>query len=184
MGMIPSNLDDPLYYLHNFRQVLDWVAGRYADLLTREEHDFITAFIQLDQPSQALLVRLVMRKGPHFRADKLTYPEVGDISCAAIDDYLAMRECRDLLDSGTSALDALKALQPLQSDSRWLAHRYARLCFRLARQLEREGFWQQAWDLYSDCTYPGSLARRVRLLEQRADWPAAWALSQVSWEAA
>ena len=26
-------LDDPLYYLHTFRQVLHWLGQRYADLL-------------------------------------------------------------------------------------------------------------------------------------------------------
>lgn len=34
-------LDDPLYYLHNFRQVLHWLGQRYADLLDPEEQHFI-----------------------------------------------------------------------------------------------------------------------------------------------
>ena len=39
--------------------------------------------LQLPLPSQALLVRLVMRKGVHFRAGKLRYAEIGDIATAA-----------------------------------------------------------------------------------------------------
>ena len=70
-------LDDPLYYLHNFRQVLDWLGHRYADLLDTDEQHFIQQFDRLPQASQALLVRMVMRKGVHFRAGKLTYQEIG-----------------------------------------------------------------------------------------------------------
>ena len=74
---MPEPLENPLYYLHNFRQVLDWLAQRYADLLDAEEAHFIQQFDRLPQASQALLVRLVMRKGVHFRAGKLNYPEIG-----------------------------------------------------------------------------------------------------------
>ncbi len=61
-------LEDPFYYLHNFQRVLDWVALRYPDLLDDREQAFIAAFADLPQPSRALLVRLVMRKGEVFRA--------------------------------------------------------------------------------------------------------------------
>ncbi|MCF5051485.1 VRR-NUC domain-containing protein [Pseudomonas syringae] len=70
-------LDDPLYYLHNFRQVLHWLGQRYADLLDPDEVHFIQQFDRLPQASQALLVRMVMRKGVHFRAGKLSYLEIG-----------------------------------------------------------------------------------------------------------
>lgn len=72
-----------LYYLHNFVQALDWVRARYADLLAPPEQDFIARFAQLPEPAQALLVRLVMRRGPWFRAGKLVYEEIGDIDAAA-----------------------------------------------------------------------------------------------------
>ncbi|MBP1124666.1 hypothetical protein JOE32_001133 [Pseudomonas sp. PvP025] len=76
-------LDDPLYYLHNFRQVLHWLGQRYADLLDADEEHFIQQFDRLPQPSQALLVRMVMRKGVHFRAGKLNYLEIGCPHAAA-----------------------------------------------------------------------------------------------------
>lgn len=76
-------LDPNLYYLTNFHRALDWIDERYADLLDAEEARFITDFRTLPLPSRALLVRLVMRKGPHFRAGKLSYAEIGDIPEAA-----------------------------------------------------------------------------------------------------
>lgn len=73
----------PLYYLDNFQQALSWLQQRYADLLTPAEAEFMIRFAQLPEPSCALLVRLIMRKGPHFRNDRLSYPEIGDIATAA-----------------------------------------------------------------------------------------------------
>ena len=68
----------PFYYLDNFLRALLWVRERYADLLDDQECDFIRSFQLAARPSQALLVRMVMRKGDHFRASKLEYAEIGD----------------------------------------------------------------------------------------------------------
>ncbi|MGH8376494.1 MAG: VRR-NUC domain-containing protein, partial [Pseudomonas sp.] len=76
-------LDDPFYYLNNFMQVLDWLEQRSSDVLSVEEQHFIQAFKGLPRESKALLVRMVMRKGVHFRASKLHYEEIGDIGSAA-----------------------------------------------------------------------------------------------------
>jgi len=70
-------LENEFYYLDNFQRVLDWIAQRYADLLDDGERAFIHAFSQLPRPSQALFVRMVMRKGSLFRASKMNYPEIG-----------------------------------------------------------------------------------------------------------
>lgn len=100
-------LDDPFYYLNNFRQVLDWLELRYADVMSETEHTFIRDFKALPRASQGLLVRMVMRKGVHFRAGKLNYVEIGDIAEAAqpllghgwIDEHapLALAELFDVL---------------------------------------------------------------------------------------
>ncbi|NHW99412.1 VRR-NUC domain-containing protein [Pseudomonas koreensis] len=81
--MTANPLDDPFYYLNNFRQVLDWLELRYADVMSESEHGFIRDFKALPRTSQGLLVRMIMRKGVHFRLGKLNYPEIGDISAAA-----------------------------------------------------------------------------------------------------
>jgi hypothetical protein len=75
--------DDPFYYLANFKRVLDWLGERYADLLNDEEQAFIERFRQTPQGSQALLVRMVMRKGRVFRETRLQYPEIGETRAAA-----------------------------------------------------------------------------------------------------
>ncbi|MEN0106113.1 MAG: VRR-NUC domain-containing protein [Pseudomonas sp.] len=72
------SLDDPrFYYLANFHKALAWLAARYSDLLDADEAAFIAQFGALPLASQALLTRMIMRKGPHFRASKLRYEEIG-----------------------------------------------------------------------------------------------------------
>ena len=84
-----ASLDDPYYYLTNFRFVLAWVGERHADLLAADELTFLEQFERLPQASQALLVRMVMRKGELFRLSKLSYAEVGD-SAEAIAPLIAL----------------------------------------------------------------------------------------------
>ncbi|MBE0488345.1 MAG: VRR-NUC domain-containing protein [Halomonas sp.] len=71
-----ASLADPFYYLVNFQFVLDWVAERHGDLLGDEERAFLADFAALPRASRALLVRMVMRRGEHFRTSKLVYPEI------------------------------------------------------------------------------------------------------------
>nr|WP_298379041.1 VRR-NUC domain-containing protein [uncultured Halomonas sp.] len=102
-----ASVDDPFYYLLNFRFLLNWVEARYRDLLNAEEQGFITAFHDVPKVSQALLVRMIMRKGTLFRESKLAYPEIGSTRDAAapliaqglIDDrpMLSLEELFDLL---------------------------------------------------------------------------------------
>ncbi|MFM0615070.1 VRR-NUC domain-containing protein [Paraburkholderia nemoris] len=74
----PSDLrSDVPYYLLNFERALAWLAGRYDDLLDAHEHGFLRDFAALPQPSRALLVRMLMRKGTLFRASRLSYDEIG-----------------------------------------------------------------------------------------------------------
>ncbi|MEN2394272.1 VRR-NUC domain-containing protein [Pseudomonas halotolerans] len=89
LSVTNNPLDDPFYYLNNFEQVLAWLATRYADVLSVEEQRFIDDFASLPRASQGLLVRMVMRKGRHFRHSKLQYPEIGDIG-RAVEPLLAL----------------------------------------------------------------------------------------------
>ncbi|SDN56403.1 VRR-NUC domain-containing protein [Halomonas shengliensis] len=85
---VAASLDDPFYYLLNFEFVLAWVAERHGDLLGEAEHAFLAAFADLPRPARALLVRMVMRKGEHFRPSRLAYPEIdaeaGDTAAALV----------------------------------------------------------------------------------------------------
>jgi hypothetical protein len=73
--------DEPYYLLH-FRFALRWLQARYGDLLSMRESEFIHEFSVLPRTSQALLVRLIMRRGQRFRASKINYPEIGNIARA------------------------------------------------------------------------------------------------------
>lgn len=76
--MFPAPVEHPFYYLLNFRGVLGWVRERHGDLLKADEAAQIESFAALPEASQALLVRMIMRKGELFRRSKLRYPEIGD----------------------------------------------------------------------------------------------------------
>ncbi len=79
----PAPAPHRFYYLHNFQRALDWLHTRYGDLLGVDDLQFLTDFRQLPQAAQALLVRMVMRRGPWFRASKLAYDEIPDTRDAA-----------------------------------------------------------------------------------------------------
>ncbi len=71
------------YYLHNFQRALAWVAERYDDVLDEPQRRFVADYAALPQPSQALLARLLLRRGPWFRASGLNYEEIGPAEAAA-----------------------------------------------------------------------------------------------------
>ena len=127
------SLDAPeLYYLANFRKALAWLDAHHVDLMDDAERAFVADFPQLPLPAQALLVRLVMRKGVHFRAGKLSYQEVGCTHAAAtplrqlgwVDDQclLAFEEVFALLQKG-EILSTFKPWidQPKGKKADWLA---------------------------------------------------------------
>ncbi|MFT5012391.1 MAG: tetratricopeptide (TPR) repeat protein [Dinoroseobacter sp.] len=67
------------YYLDNFQYLIEFVQNRYTDILSDSETGFCRAFGGLDLGEQRLYVRLISRKGPYFRSDKLHYDEIDDI---------------------------------------------------------------------------------------------------------
>ncbi len=71
------------YYLQNFISAIVWVRERNGDLLNTAERRFMAQFEQLPQFSQALLVRMILRRGPWFLENKLAYAEIPDIGEAA-----------------------------------------------------------------------------------------------------
>ncbi|YCH24164.1 VRR-NUC domain-containing protein [Pseudomonas sp. D1-3] len=122
-----SSIDPRFYYLHNFRKALAWIGDRHADLLDAREQAFLQAFDALDWAAQALLVRMIMRKGVHFRASKLNYEEIGCCRQAAA----ALIANGWVLDDAPLPLDVLLAL--LRKDE-IVASFAARLSDRRARK--------------------------------------------------
>ncbi|PVX71990.1 VRR-NUC domain-containing protein [Paraburkholderia unamae] len=80
--MLPDS-PDPFYYLANFERALAWLDARCADLFGEAERRFVDDFARLPQPARALFVRMLMRLGPHFRASRLQYDEIGCPRAAA-----------------------------------------------------------------------------------------------------
>jgi len=97
---------DPFYYLANFERALAWLDERCADLFDDAERRFVDDFARMPQVSRALFVRMLMRKGPHFRASRLAYDEIG-CPLAAAAPLVAVRW---LDDSPTLELEALAPL--------------------------------------------------------------------------
>ncbi|HDZ57388.1 MAG TPA: VRR-NUC domain-containing protein [Pseudomonas xinjiangensis] len=295
------------YYLTNFVTALRWVSARYDDLLNDDELQFIAGFARLPLTSQALLVRLVMRKGPHFRLDKLNYPEIGNVDQAAepllaagwidgaaqltvqelipllrkdevikafphvealrslkkqdmlpalveaysesksfsrwsanvtvlytlvigdlcdrlrlmffgnlhqtwsefvladlgilryeqvplsaesrgffcrsdLEQYQLLWQCRKDLEANVSLSDILSRLDDFHSVNPYLVTRHARLLFKIARQLERDGSHEQALDLYQRSSYDGSCQRRIRILEKLERYDQAYALASLAYD--
>ena len=75
----------PDYYRNNLLSVFTHVRTVHADLLAGEEACFIDSFAAASRPAQRLFARLVGRKGPQIRLDRIAYPEVSDLP-GAIDE--------------------------------------------------------------------------------------------------
>lgn len=120
-----ADLSDPLYYLHNFRTLVEWVHEYHRDLLSSEERNRIASLNALPEPSLALLVRMLMRRGDIFRQSRLRYNEIPSITDAlaplieqgwitadpdldieSLGTQLTRTELRDLLDIPDSPLSS------------------------------------------------------------------------------
>ncbi len=77
---IQADLNEPLYYLRNALTLIDWVSQRHGDLLDTHEWQALEHLRSVSEPAQALLFRMVMRRGDYFRTDQLNYAELPDTS--------------------------------------------------------------------------------------------------------
>ncbi len=84
----PAHALSAFYYLDNFQRLCDTVERQYGDLLSEAECDFLQRFAAAPRDVRCLYVRLVSRRGPLFRREQLSYPELEDLS-GALDQGLA-----------------------------------------------------------------------------------------------
>lgn len=70
------------YYQNNCCHLFGYVLGRYEALLSATEAQQLRTYLSLGSDAQRLLARLLTRKGPIFRLDKLVYREIADLSAA------------------------------------------------------------------------------------------------------
>ena len=66
------------YYQNNCRMLFEFVQLRYAQLLPDEAHRSVQAFMVANDDEQRLFARLLTRKGPVIRTDKIDYREIKD----------------------------------------------------------------------------------------------------------
>ncbi|MGJ7460534.1 VRR-NUC domain-containing protein [Halomonas sp. MA07-2] len=152
---VAASLDDPFYYLTNFTFVLGWVVERHGDLLGEEERRFLAAFDELPRAPRALLVRMVMRRGEHFRTSRLDYPEIGESELA-----LAPLETAGLVDGApTMTLDELFAQLRLPE-----------LRLALAEEVRAAGM---PASLGKAALFEALVPRRLEARSQAEWWPAA-----------
>ncbi len=77
----PARRPLPTFYYHtHFLEMLDFVEAHYEHVLAAGHRRFIDEFRALPPDAQRLYVRLVNRKGRLFAANRLRYPEIGDLA--------------------------------------------------------------------------------------------------------
>lgn len=78
----PQQPPPPDYYAGNLRHLFGHVQAFYGDLLNAEEANYLQAFQSASVDEQRLYARLLGRKGPWIRTDKLDYREIVDLAAA------------------------------------------------------------------------------------------------------
>ena len=79
----PGAPPPPDYYRNNLLRLAHFVMAERSDLLAPQERRGLTAILAANRPAQRLLARLIARKGPLLRLDRINYAEVDD-SVAAL----------------------------------------------------------------------------------------------------
>ncbi|MBC2600981.1 exonuclease domain-containing protein [Puniceicoccus vermicola] len=75
----------PFYYRDHFLEMLAFLEMHCSPLMEEEHRAFIREFRSMEGRTQAVLVRMVNRKGEFFRIRSLNYEEIGDPSEALRD---------------------------------------------------------------------------------------------------
>ena len=78
----PGEPPPPDYYRDNLLRLVRFVMAEHADLLMPEDARCLSAILEAGKPAQRLFARLVTRKGPLLRLDRLNYSEVDDLAQA------------------------------------------------------------------------------------------------------
>jgi hypothetical protein len=78
---VPAPAD---YYTRNLAHMFAWVRRHHARLLDARLARWMERFEGLPEPARHLFVRLLLRRGPDFRIDRIAYPGVDDARSAAL----------------------------------------------------------------------------------------------------
>ncbi|MFC1665563.1 VRR-NUC domain-containing protein [Pseudomonadota bacterium] len=93
------------YYVENFLVLLNQVDTTYSTILSKAEKSFSVQFRRFSTDAQRLFVRLICRKGPQFRNDRLNYSEITSVKLAAkelaAEKFLSIGLALDTMDQDT-----------------------------------------------------------------------------------
>ena len=78
----PGEPPPPDYYRNNLLRLVRFVMAEHADLLMPEDASCLSAILNAGKPAQRLFARLITRKGPRLRLDRINYAEVDDLTLA------------------------------------------------------------------------------------------------------
>ena len=78
----PGEPPPPDYYRDNLLRLARFVMAEHADLLMPEDGRCLSAILKAGKPAQRLFARLITRKGPLLRLDRINYSEVDDLAQA------------------------------------------------------------------------------------------------------
>ena len=84
-GRVMLTLSTPApedYYQNNCLNLFGYVLERYRDLLVPNEANLLQQYLDASDNAQRLLARLLTRRGPLFRLEKLAYREIDSIDDA------------------------------------------------------------------------------------------------------
>jgi hypothetical protein len=139
------------YYAANLRRLLEHVLAFHRDLLEPDVYDYARRLQASSRDAQRLFARLIVRKGPWLRVDKLRYPELEDVDAA-------LRELEALgvlVLGGPAPADAL--LKLLTTPER-------RSLYPQLPASRRDLWITRCVSAYSDAAIRARLARRYRWL--------------------
>ena len=94
-----------------------------------------------------------------------------------IDDFHAIFRCRERFQRDEPGERVLADVPQPVADNAWLESRRAKLLFRVAQRYEQQDELDAALSLYSNCSFPGSRVRAIRVLERSDRFSEAAALA-------
>ena len=158
----------PGYYLDHFAQVIAGVRARYGFMLTLAEREYLAQLDALSELARMLYARLVNRKGPFFRVERLNYPEIERLD-------LALSE---LLDAGLLLRCEGTFAALTVHDRLWGCFTHAELKWALGsypfpKAARKDGLLTclESWDGYSDWLVVFLADHAVVRLPEGAPWP-------------
>ena len=156
------------YYLGHFDQVIAGVRIRYGFLLTEAEREYLAQLDALSEPARMLYARLVNRRGPFFRVERLKYPEIDRVDLSLVELLAAglLLPCQ----VAPAALGLRERLLGCFTHAELKAALRSRAYSKTARK-DALLAWLEGWDGYARWMATFLTDHPVVRLSEAAPWP-------------